>query len=458
MKEKNMSSRRSLSAALFGSHFLVFLLGILSGLTGIYALWRILAGDDPAALRQIAGTLIAVSAVFGAASLAFALFFWFRFSGAVAKPLSRLADAARRFSAGELDVRTGIRSDGELGEISSSLDRSFALLNQDVSEISETLDRISRGDLSGAVEHEYRGDFARITQSFRAIQDRLNRTFTVIRATSDQVGSGAEQVSNAAQQLAQGATEQAASVEELSSSVEEISDGIRQTSEHIGRVTSYMEETTRDVEKSNGEMQRMLASMEEVNASTGEIRKIIKVIDDIAFQTNILALNAAVEAARAGEAGKGFAVVAEEVRALASKSAAAAKQTTDLIERSIARIADSAGVADSTAKALRDVAARIVKVNESVENINSASATQSEAARQVTQGIEQISTVVQTNSATAEESAAASEELSSQAVQLRQELGQFRLRGGGKAPVGRPAAPAAGAALPEARERRAAEA
>ena len=256
----------------------------------------------------------------------------------------------------------------------------------------------------------------------------MSETLSIINTSSEQVSSGADQVSSGAQALAQGATEQASSTQELSATISEVSESVRQNAENVDLVTNYVRAAVAGVEHSNEQMQQMLAAMNNMNISSNEIVKIIKVIDDIAFQTNILALNAAVEAARAGAAGKGFAVVADEVRNLANKSANAAKQTTVLIESSINDVQDGSKIADQTAKLLAEVQEKVQLVGGTIQKIDQASTEQAAAITQITQGVEQVSAVVQTNSATAEQSAASSEELSAQADMLRKLIAKFTLK------------------------------
>lgn len=308
---------------------------------------------------------------------------------------------------------------------------SYALVKRIITEpiksLEDAMASAGEGNLTVSVHNQSKDEIGSLSRSFMKMIDSLKDVLTTINVASDQVSSGATQLSDSSMALSQGATEQASAVEELTSTIDQISTQTAQNADNANQAKSIVEDAKTDAETGNNQMQEMLQAMEAINESSNNISKIIKVIDDIAFQTNILALNAAVEAARAGEHGKGFAVVAEEVRNLAAQSADAAKETTLLIEGSIEKVKDGTSIANQTAESLHKIVEQVKEATELVNNIAVASTEQSHGVNQVNQGIMQISDVVQTTSATAEETAAASEELSGQATLLQSKVSTFKL-------------------------------
>ncbi|WP_166240962.1 methyl-accepting chemotaxis protein [Paenibacillus turpanensis] len=289
-------------------------------------------------------------------------------------------------------------------------------------------ENIADGDLNVAIEVTSKDEVGILAAAFQRMTDNLNNVMNNIRTASEQVASGARQVSESSITLSDGATEQASSVEELTASLEEMSVQTQLNADNAGKANQLAEETKGNAAKGNGQMNEMLAAMDGINQASANISKIIKVIDEIAFQTNILALNAAVEAARAGQHGKGFAVVAEEVRNLAARSANAAKETTEMIEGSMKKVESGTKIANETASALQQIVDDISQVAKLVNQIALSSNEQAAGVSQINQGLMQVSQVVQANSATSEESAAASEELSSQAELLNEQVSKFKLR------------------------------
>lgn len=292
----------------------------------------------------------------------------------------------------------------------------------------DSAEEIANGNLDVTIKIDSRDEVGELGLAFVKMTDHINEIMTNIDSAAEQVAAGSKQIADSSMGLSQGATEQASSIEQLTASIEEISSQTRLNADNASEANELAELTRTNAVQGNNEMKRMLESMEEINESSANISKIIKVIDEIAFQTNILALNAAVEAARARQHGKGFAVVAEEVRNLAARSADAAKETTRMIEGSIKKVDDGTKIATTTATALNKIVDDVAKVSEIVGNIASASNEQAIGISQINQGIMQVSEVVQMNSATSEESAAASEELSSQAELLREQAGRFNLK------------------------------
>ena len=331
---------------------------------------------------------------------------------------------------GNLQMRVTGQYRGDHADIKNALNDTLDALAAYVGEIAEVLGEMANSNLDLAINNEYKGDFARIKDALNLIISSFNEVFTEINNAADQVASGSRQVSDGSQALSQGATEQAASVEELTASIGQVADQTKDNAINANQANELAVTAKNNAETGNQHMQEMLRSMEAINESSANISKIIKVIDEIAFQTNILALNAAVEAARAGQHGKGFAVVAEEVRNLAARSANAAKETTALIEGSIQKVSEGTRIATGTAQSLEQIVTGVSKAANLVGDIAAASNEQASAIAQINKGVEQVSQVVQTNSATAEESAAASEELSSQSMLLKEMIARFRLKSG----------------------------
>ncbi len=346
-------------------------------------------------------------------------------------PVAAMRDTLVEFAKGNLDSELDVvEDDSETGEAARAIRDFQAFQKEIIADIDYLLGEMADGnfDIKTACEQNYRGDYANILVSLRKINRTLDRTLKNIRVAAGQVDSGADQVASGAQALSQGATEQASAIEELAATVNEINDHVQRTGVEANEACEKTNEAGQLMMRCDAQMKDMVAAMDEISQTSEEIGKIIKTIEDIAFQTNILALNAAVEAARAGSAGKGFAVVADEVRNLAAKSAEASKNTAGLIEASVAAVANGANLANGTAEQLSKVAVAAQEVSAKVAGIAAAAQEQAASIEQVTTGIDQISSVVQTNSATAEESAAASEELSSQAAVLDNLVGSFRLR------------------------------
>ncbi len=370
-------------------------------------------------------------AIFTLLSAVMILLFCIYIIKSITTPVSEIEAAADKMSKGDLSATISYVSKDELGMLANSMRAMMDNLRSYVSNIDHVLGRMAQGDMTVSIDLDYIGDFAAIKGSMTRILESLNKTLIQINASSEQVASGSEQVSSGAQALSQGATEQASSIEELSAGIAEISEQVKRNAQNAQQADLMVSETTRDIALGNQQMMNLVSAMDQISQTSNQISKIIKTIDDIAFQTNILALNAAVEAARAGAAGKGFAVVADEVRNLAGKSAEAAKDTTVLIENSIHAVANGKEMADKTAKSLNDIVEKAENLSHIVNEIATASNDQATAVIQTTAGVDQISGVVQTNSATAEESAAASEELSGQAQILKQLVSGFKLRESG---------------------------
>ncbi len=334
---------------------------------------------------------------------------------------AEIAEIANTVSLGDLSLE--LSSEEEATGVYQDMVRMVANLKETAS----LAEKIAGGDLT--VKVNLLSDKDMLGKSLDGMVRQLSGIVHEISTASSNVAAGSGELSSASQSLSVGATQQASSLEEISSSMTEIEQQVKQNAENGVQATQLTEEARNHASSGDTQMNRMVSAMEEINESSREIAKIIKVIDEIAFQTNLLALNAAVEAARAGKDGKGFAVVAEEVRNLASRSAEAAKETEQMIERSINKVSEGNSIVEQTASAFQEIVVSVGKINDLVKEIANASNEQALGVSQVSQGLEQIDQVTQQNSAHAEETASSSEELSSQAMLLQEQIDFFNIGG-----------------------------
>lgn len=363
-------------------------------------------------------------------SLLAALLITYRIRKSILVPIKEINSVYEEIAKGNLNAQIAYNSEDELGRMAQNIKNANAVITSYIHDIAEKLNLLSQRDLRFSIDLDYVGDFHAIKDAILKTAASLNQTLTLINTAADQVNTGTEQVSSGAQALAAGSTEQASSIEELSASLTSITAQANENSENVKKATQYVEQTSLNVKNGGAHMQQLTAAMENIGSASDQITNITKVIEDIAFQTNILSLNAAIEAARAGTAGKGFSVVADEVRNLAAKSAEAAKQTAALIQHSVSAVEDGSEITKKTAQILEDINETTGLISNIVNKINTATAQQASSIEEVRLGLEQVSAVVQTNAATAEENSAASEEMSAQANTLREEVGKFQLNEG----------------------------
>ncbi len=351
-------------------------------------------------------------------------------SGSIAAPIKKLSKVTEELAQGNLEVDVDVKSNDEVGHLAVATERLVERLKEYIvyiDEVSNSLDKFAEGHLSIELKQKYEGEFEKIKRSLMQVSLKFKTTIGQMVETSEKVANRSNEIANASQMLAQGASSQASTTEELTATINELSERVTRNADQAMNASRQVKLVGETADDSNAQMKKMIEAIVLINEKSSEISKIIKVIEDIAFQTNILALNAAVEAARAGEAGKGFAVVADEVRNLASKSAEAAQTTTMLIEETVKAVENGTEIANQTEDMLEKVITGVEETVGLINEISEASVGQANALKQTLDGIEQISTVVQTNAATAQESSAASDELSKQANSLQGVAAQFKL-------------------------------
>lgn len=348
----------------------------------------------------------------------------------IVKPIKELDKISISLSQGDFNVLISdknLKQNDEIGNLSRSFASVAGNLKKITNDISQVLTQMCKKNLNVSINSDYQGDYVPIKNSINDIIYTYNNVLHQFSVIAEQVSIGSDQVSNVAANLAQASVQQASSVEQINSSFLTVSTGAKRNVDMVNNANQYIEDATQNVLECNDDMQQTHSAMSEIYSSSNDIYNIIKIIDNIAFQTNILALNAAVEAARAGESGKGFSVVADEVRNLASKSAEAAKQTTLLIQNSMTAVEKGKNSVEITSNKLSEVVKKIDLIGETIENIRKDSSNQATNIAEINNKLGEISAVIQSNSSTAEESAATSEELMAQAKELLNLIDEFHL-------------------------------
>lgn len=351
---------------------------------------------------------------------------------AIVPPIVQIENSMKLIANGllkEADGTITYRSKDEIGVLAHAARKVIRFFQNVLPSISNVCRNYGNGNFNCTCENydSYVGETSEIRDSLMYIRDNLSAALANVDQASDQLLSGADEVASGSQALAQGATEQASSIQELSETITSISEAIKANSDNAAEASEKANIAGTEVQEVNAMMAELVRAMNEISEFSGETKKIVKTIEDIAFQTNILSLNAAIEAARAGAAGKGFAVVAEEVRNLAGKSAEAAQNTTRIIESTVNSIASGNQLCTEVAEKMNKVGETAGDVKAINNKIAESSKEAADSIVKVTVGVDQISNVVQTNSATSEQSAAASEELSSQANMLKELVKRFSL-------------------------------
>lgn len=377
----------------------------------------------------MSGVTISVfgSLILGLVSMIFAGLLMLHIANRITKPIGEAAGAIERLSGGDLNLLLTTHRKDEIGQIALKVNGMAAKYKEIISDISRFLYEVSCGNLIAESGCEYPGEFNGIRTSMEAIALRLSKTLLHIKEAAGEVTEGAGQVLNGAKELAKRSAEQSGAIEELQISIGCVFEESVKNAEYVKKATAYVAESGKKVEEGNQYMYRLNQAMEEVDTTSRKISGITKLIEDIAFQTNILALNAAVEAGRAGAAGKGFGVVADEVRNLAAKSSQAAKETKGLVDQSVHAVLKGRSLAEDTDQILKEIAGKAGLTEKAIREIEASSINQVQEMEQINQSLLKVSEVVQSNMESASESSVSSERLAGQAEALNLEVSNFRL-------------------------------
>ncbi|HEX3046614.1 MAG TPA: methyl-accepting chemotaxis protein, partial [Bacillota bacterium] len=348
--------------------------------------------------------------------------------GAISEPIHDASQILQEVAQGNLKTNMTGEYQGSHSLIKNALNNTITALNRYIAEISKVLSEMSNGNLEIEITSDYVGDFCQIKDSFNLIINSFNEILSELYSAAEQVSSGAKHVSNSSQTLNLAATEQASTIEEITVALNEIGAQTKQNAVNSNQANELSILAKDSAKQGSDQMNDLLKAIAEINEASSNISKIIKVIDEIAFQTNILSLNAAVEAARAGQHGRGFAVVADEIRNLAIRCANSAKEIATFIEASAKKVDTGTKIAGGTAESLNKIVDGINRVTSLIGDIAVASNEQATGIAQINEGISQVTQVTLTNSAVSEETAAASQELLSQANLLKGMVRQFKLK------------------------------